>query len=141
MGSAMDASIRSSSLHDLSHLGMRLVIGVFFIVHSQAKFGSGFGQFLSSLGISPELAVPVGLLELLGGILLIIGILSRIASSLIAVDMLGAIIYVKKVRMFSGNQGIELELLALAMLLSVIILGPGRLSIAHAVKKIPRILH
>ncbi len=136
----MDAALRTHTLHDLSHFGLRLVVGVFFMVHSQAKFGSGFGQFLSSLGLPPEMAILVGLLELVGGALLVVGVLSRIASSIIAIDMVGAIVYVKKLRAFSGNQGIELELLALIILLTIVVLGPGRISISHIAKKIPRFL-
>lgn len=134
------AELRTHKIHDLSHFGLRLVVGVFFMVHSQLKFGSGFGQFLSSLGLPSEMAILVGLLELIGGALLIIGVLSRMASSLIAIDMLGAIVYVKKIKAFSGNQGIELELLAFIILLTIIVLGPGRISIAHIIKKIPRFL-
>ncbi len=135
-----EAVLRTHVLHDLSHFGLRLVVGVFFIVHSQLKFGSGFGQFLSSIGLPAEMAILIGLLELIGGACLIVGILSRISSSLIAIDMLGAIIYVKKLKAFSGNQGVELELLALIILLTVIVLGPGRISLSHAIKKIPRFL-
>ncbi|MDE1829675.1 MAG: DoxX family protein [Thaumarchaeota archaeon] len=136
-----DAELRTHKLHDLSHFGLRLVVGVFFMVHSQMKFGSGFGQFLSSLGLPSEMAILVGLLELIGGVLLIIGVLSRIASGLIAIDMLGAIVYVKKIKAFSGNQGVELELLAFIILLTIVVLGPGRISLAHILKKIPRFLH
>jgi putative oxidoreductase len=135
-----EATLRTHILHDITHFGLRIVVGVFFMVHSQMKFGSGFGKFLSSLGLPAEMAVLIGLLELLGGIFLIVGVLSRIASSLIAIDMLGAIIYVKKLKSFSGNDGIELELLAFIILLTMIVLGPGRISISHIAKKIPRFL-
>ena len=135
-----DATLRTHVLHDLSHFGLRIVVGVFFMVHSQLKFGSGFGKFLSGVGLPAELGVLVGLLELIGGALLVVGVLSRIASSLIAIDMLGAIIYVKKLKAFSGNEGIELELLAFIILLTIIVLGPGRVSISNIAKKIPRFL-
>ena len=135
-----DATLRTHRLHDLSHFGLRLVVGVFFMVHSQVKFGSGFGQFLSSLGLPSEMAVLVGLLELVGGAALIIGVLSRIASGIIAIDMLGAMVYVKKLRAFSGNQGVELELLAFIILLTIVVLGPGRISLAHIMKRVPRFL-
>ena len=135
-----DASLKTHVLHDLSHFGLRIVVGVFFMVHSQLKFGSGFGKFLSGIGLPAELGILVGLLELIGGALLVVGVLSRIASSLIAIDMLGAIIYVKKLKAFSGNEGIELELLAFIILLTIIVLGPGRVSISNIAKKIPRFL-
>ena len=136
----MDATLRTHKFHDLSHFGLRLVVGVFFMVHSQLKFGSGFGGFLQSVGIPAEMALLIGLLELIGGALLIVGVLSRIASTLLAIDMLGAIVYVKKIQSFSGKNGVELELLAFIILLTVIVLGPGRISLSHIVRKIPRFL-
>jgi putative oxidoreductase len=136
----MDANLRTHRIHDLSHFGLRIVVGVFFIVHSQMKFGSGFGGFLQSEGLPPEMAILIGLLESIGGILLIVGVLSRIASALIAIDMLGAIIYVKKAQSFSGKNGIELELLAFIILITIMVLGPGRISLSHLIKKIPRFL-
>lgn len=127
-------------MHDISHFGLRLVVGVFFMVHSQVKFGAGFGHFLSGIGLPPEMSVPVGLLELVGGAFLVAGILTRIAGGILAIDMLGAIIYVKKLKAFSGTQGVELELLAFIILLTVAVLGPGRISVAHIAKKVPRFL-
>jgi putative oxidoreductase len=136
----MNANLRTHLLHDISHFGLRLVVGVFFIVHSQLKFSSGFGGFLQSLGLPTEMAPLIGLLELIGGSLLVIGVLSRITSALLAIDMLGAIMYVKKMQDFSGKNGIELELLAFIILLTVIVLGPGRISLSHIIKKVPRFL-
>ena len=136
----VDANLRTHRLHDLSHFGLRIVVGVFFIVHSQMKFSSGFGGFLASIGLPAELGMLVGLLELIGGALLIVGVLSRISSSLIAINMLGAIVYVKKAKAFSGMGGVELELLSFIILITIIVLGPGRISISHIVKKIPRFL-
>jgi len=136
----MDANLRTNRIHDISHFGLRIVVGVFFIVHSQMKFGNGFGGFLQTLGLPSEMAILIGLLELVGGALLIIGVLTRIASTLLAIDMLGAIVYVKRMQEFSGKNGVELELLAFVILLTIIVLGPGRISISHIIKKIPRFL-
>ena len=136
----MDATLKTNKLHDLSHFGLRLVVGIFFLVHSQLKFGSGFGGFLQNLGIPAEMGPLIGSLELIGGILLIVGILSRIASSFLVIDMLGAIIYVKKMQAFSGKNGVELELLALVILLMILVLGPGRISLSQLIKKIPRFM-
>ena len=135
-----EASIRTHKLHDLSHFGLRLVVGVFFMVHSIMKFDPQFQGFITSVGLPGEMALLVGLLELIGGFLLIIGVLSRIASALLAIDMFGAIVYIKKAESFSGKNGVELELLAFIILLTVMVLGPGRISISHIAKKIPRIL-
>lgn len=135
-----ETTFRHHILHDLSHFGLRLVVGIFFIVHSIMKFNPQFQSFLTSMGLPGEMSILIGLLELVGGILLVVGVLSRIASALLAIDMLGAIVYVKKIESFSGKNGIELELLAFIILLTVIVLGPGRISISQIVRKIPRFL-
>ena len=135
-----EARIKESKLHDIAHFGIRSVAGVLFMVHSTGKFNPGFSNFFVNVGLPPELQFPIGILELLGGILLVLGILTRISSSLLVIEMLGVIIFIKKLKSFSGQGGAELELIALAILLVLIVTGPGRVSISHLVKKIPRFL-
>jgi len=135
-----EAKIKESKLHDFAHFGIRSVAGVLFIVHSTAKFNPGFSNFLTGMGLPPEMQLPIGILELFGGVLLALGILTRITSSLLAIEMLGVIIFIKKLKSFSGQGGAELELLVFAILLVLIVAGPGRVSISHIVKKIPRFL-
>lgn len=137
----VDATLRTHKLHDLSHFGLRISVGVLFIVHSLGKFDTGAGGFFSSVGLPSEMAPLIGLLELIGGMLLIAGVLTRIASSLLAIEMLVVMVYLKKLQSFSGKNGLELELLIFVILLTVITLGPGRISLSHAVKKLPRFLH
>jgi len=110
------------------------------MVHSLGKFDSGTGGFFSSIGLPAEMAPLIGLLELLGGALLVAGVLTRIAASLVAIEMLTIMVYVKKLQSFSGKNGLELELLIFVVLLTVIVLGPGRISISHIAKKIPRFM-
>ena len=137
----VDATLRTHKLHDLSHFGLRISVGVMFIVHSLGKFDSGTGGFFSSIGLPSEMAPLIGLLELIGGVLLIAGVLTRIASSLLAIEMLIVMVYLKKLQSFSGKNGLEFELVIFVILLTVIVLGPGRISISHVVKKLPRFLH
>ncbi len=133
-----DATLHTHRLHDLSHFGLRISVGVSLMVHSLGKFDSGTGGFFSSIGLPSEMAPLIGLLELMGGVLLIAGILTRVAASLVAIEMLTIMVYVKRLQSFSGKNGLELELLIFAVLLTIIVLGPGRISISHIVKKIPR---
>ena len=84
----------------------------------------------------------MALAEIIPGILLIIGVLNRIASSLLSIIMLGAIFHVKKAANFTGASGsYEFDLILLAANLTIITMGPGRISVAHIAKKIPRFLH
>ena len=54
--------------------------------------------------------------------------------------MLGAIFLVKGASSLTGDSGYEFDLILLAASLVVIVSGPGRVSISHLIKKIPRVL-
>ena len=137
-----EAVFRENKLHDIAFLGLRTTVGVIFIVAGSGKFAPGFLNFLNgSLGLPVELQFPIALAETIGGIVLIIGILTRISSSILSVIMLGAIFYVKGASNFNGQGAYQYDLLLLAVNLVIIVAGPGRFSIAHVVKKMPRFLH
>ncbi len=93
------------------------------------------------MGLPAEMQIPIALAELVPGILLIIGVLSRLSASLISIIMLGAIFMVKGASSITGKGGVELDLILLAVALVIMIVGPGRISLAHAIKKLPRCLH
>ena len=135
-----EAKFRESKLHDIVHFGVRVVVGTIFIAHSLGKFNPGFVGFLNQIGIPAEMQFFVALGEFVPGILLIIGVLTRISASILSVIMLGAIFHVKHASNLTGQGGFELELLLLVSNLSVIVAGPGRVSLSHIIKKIPRFL-
>jgi len=137
----MTVELSTSKLHDVAHMGMRATIGVIFIVHGFGKFGNpGFGGWISSMGIPAEMQIPIALAEFIPGIFLIFGIFTRISSSLLSIVMLGAIFLVKGASSLTGEGGYELDLILLAACLVIIVSGPGRISISHLIKKIPRVL-
>ena len=137
----MTVELSASKLHDVAHMGMRATIGVIFIVHGFGKFGNpGFGGWISSMGIPAEMQIPIALAEFIPGIFLIFGIFTRISSSLLSIVMLGAIFLVKGASSLTGEGGYELDLILLAACLVIIVSGPGRISISHLIKKIPRVL-
>ena len=77
---------------------LRIVLGIALVVHGWDKLSGGVGGvagFFGTLGIpAPGLmAWVVTIVELVGGILLIVGFLTQIAGILIALDMLGAILF------------------------------------------------
>ena len=135
-----EAKFRERKLHDIVHFGVRVVVGTIFIAHSLGKFNPGFVGFLNQIGIPAEMQFFVALGEFVPGILLIIGVLTRISASILSVIMLGAIFHVKHASNLTGQGGFELELLLLVSNLSVIVAGPGRVSLSHIIKKIPRFL-
>ncbi|NOJ32991.1 MAG: DoxX family protein [Candidatus Nitrosocosmicus sp.] len=135
-----EAIIRNSIFQDITHFGIRITIGAIFIAHSLGKFESSFAENLPNMGLPAEMQIPIALAELVPGILLIIGGLTRISASLLSIVMLGAIFVAKGAQSFAGRGGVEFETLILAGCLLIIVIGPGRMSISYILKKIPRIL-
>ncbi len=137
-----EAGIHNTKLNDITNFGIRATIGVIFILHGSGKLNPGFVGFLTErLGFPPEMQIPIALAETIPGILLITGIFTRISASMLAIVMLGAIFYVKKATSLTGEGGFEFDLILLASILVVITAGPGRISLAHVIKKLPRCLH
>jgi putative oxidoreductase len=92
-------NVRQTAPYGLALL--RIALGIAFLLHGWAKLSggvdgvAGVGDFFGGLGIpAPGLmAWIVTLVEVVGGILLIVGFLTQIAGILLALDMLGVIIF------------------------------------------------
>ena len=136
-----DAVFRQNKLADIAFMGLRSAIGVIFIAHGMMKFNPGFAGFLGNMGLPAEMQIPIALAEVVPGILLIIGVLSRISAGMLSVIMMGAIFHVKGAKSLTGDGGFELDLILLASCLVIIVAGPGRVSLANIIKKIPRPIH
>ena len=137
----IEAKLSENKLHDLTHWGLRASIGVVFIVHSLKKFDPAWQEWLITIGLPPEMQLPIALAEFIGGVLLVVGVLTRISAAVFSVILLGAIFHIRWENGFLISQGgWEWDLVMLAVTLSIIVAGPGRVSIAHIVKKIPRFL-
>jgi putative oxidoreductase len=64
------------------------------------------------MGLPPELAIPIGVLEVVGGFAILVGLLTRIASILFIIVMIGALM-TKISEGFVG--GYELDLLLMSV--------------------------
>ncbi|NUK29368.1 DoxX family protein [Parageobacillus sp. VR-IP] len=97
---------------------IRLVLGIILLVHGFTKFQGGIENtagFFSSIGLPGFLAYLVGEVELIGGILLILGLGTRIIAGAFAAIMVGAIFTVKLKSGFVGGYEFELALLAMSL--------------------------
>ncbi len=121
-------------------LALRLPIGITFMAHGAQKlfgwFGGygleGTGQWMASIGLTPGylMALMAGSSEFFGGLLLIIGLLIRPTSAVLAFTMLMAIVTVHLDNgLFMSNNGYEFGLALLAATISLTISGAGKLSI------------
>ena len=127
--SAYRSYMVSKKLLMFGPLPIRILAGITFIAHGLPKFEniSGTQGFFGSVGLPPELAIPIGLLEVIGGIFLLVGVVTRIAAALFIIEMIGATLLVKISKGFVG--GYELELLLMAICISILLTGPGRISV------------
>jgi putative oxidoreductase len=114
---------------------LRIMIGITFLAHrvsSLADFGQVQG-FVGRMGLPPEFAFVIATLEIGGAITMFAGVLTRITAVLYIIMMLGTTFVVKFSRGFVG--GFEVDLLLLVMAVSLLITGPGRISIEWDVLK------
>ncbi len=90
---------------------------------------------MSGLGIWPPqmAAIVVTLVEFVGGILLIIGLFTRWAALLLAVDMLMAILTVHLRNGFFMPSGFEYPLTLLGTTVALALIGPGEVSVEQRV--------
>lgn len=123
--------------NDAGAVVLRVILGLTFFIHGLSKFQGGIGNtvgFFESLGILGFLAYVVAIIELIGGIMLILGIGTRIVSGLFVVIMLGAIFTVKLSAGFLGDgqmAGYELELALLAMAIFLAIANSTSFSLGN----------
>jgi putative oxidoreductase len=110
---------------------VRVVTGLFFVSTSLGKFFDYSSEVDDFRGFEvpwPEVAVPlVGVVELVGGLLLVVGLLTRPAALALAFNMVGALATAGRV------EGGDFHLVyAPALLIAMLFLlwsGPGRWSV------------
>lgn len=116
----------------------RIFCGVVFIVHGTPKIFNlqGAADLFAGMGFPGWMAIPIAMLEFFGGILLVVGFVTRILAGLFAIEMAVAAVKVHLPHGFDvyhfGDpmaRGYEYVLALIVLLLVVILLGPGPLSV------------
>ena len=120
---------------------VRIITGIVFAAHGYQKFfvfglDGATGAF-TQMGIpAPAITAPlVAIVELFGGIALIIGLLTRLAALGLAINMLGAIFLVRLKGGFFAPNGAEFELVLCIACLALVIGGAGALSVDDAIAR------
>ena len=136
--------------NDVALTILRVVLGTVFFAHGAQKMLGWFGGFgfhgtmgfFTNMGMPAPLAFLIICTEFFGGLGLIVGLLTRIASFGIACLMVGAIFMVHLQNGFfmnwMGNQkgeGFEYHLLVLAMAAALLLRGAGAFSLDRALSK------
>ncbi|OGX46195.1 MAG: hypothetical protein A3G38_01720 [Omnitrophica WOR_2 bacterium RIFCSPLOWO2_12_FULL_51_8] len=122
---------------DLALLVLRICLAVVFLGHGlQAAFGifggpgiNGFSQMLAGLGFKPALfwAYIGAYTELISGLLLLVGLFTRLAAALILIFMLVAALTVHVSKgFFIQSGGFEYNFVLSCVSIALIMLGAGK---------------
>jgi putative oxidoreductase len=135
-----------SAMAGWAPLFVRLTLGIVFVAHGADKLFGSFGgggfnstvDMMHSLHMEPAnfFAWLAGGGELLGGILVFLGLLTRFGGFLIANTMVVAIVSVHlQAGLFARDGGFEYPLVALGAALALICSGSGKLSLGSLLCK------
>ncbi len=126
-------------------LVVRIVLGVLFIYHGVDKVDAGLENVeaaFDSWGV-PAAAIAaraVAVFEIVGGVALIVGLATRVIAAAFIVQLIGALVYVKQDLGILSSQpmpGAELDLAYLGGLVTLLLLGPGWLSVDERIRLEP----
>jgi putative oxidoreductase len=129
----------SSLAGDVAVLVARVVLGVVLLAHGWQKvFSYGFAGVTatfakSGVPLPPVSAAYASAVELVGGVLLVLGALTSVVGVLVVLDMLGAYTFVHAGHgVFAESGGWELVAVIAVGALLLAASGPGRFSVDHA---------
>jgi len=119
------------------YLGVGLFVkGLYFLMHKEEMqtLLQGADNVVFAQGAVAHYVIPV---HLVGGLLLAIGLLTRLAALIQMPILIGAVCYVwlPKVLFFEQRQGLEFATLVLFLLALIFIYGGGRLSVDNLITK------
>jgi putative oxidoreductase len=136
MSSLRAASARDSAGIDAALLVLRLVLGLLILLHGLSKLPpppTGIAGAIAQAGLPGALAYGVYLGEIVGPVLIIIGVWTRVGALLIAANMIVALLLVHSGDLFhmgkSGGYALELQAIYLFTAIALALTGAGRYSV------------
>lgn len=118
----------------------RVVLGILFLTHGIDKLHMGLSNveaWFNSIGVPGVLAYVVATIELVGGVMLIIGIFTRYVSAIFVMMLIGAIFTTKLSIGLLGNgqmAGYELDLSFIVIAIYLIVAERSPLSLDYLFK-------
>ena len=126
-------------------LPLRIAVGLVFLMHGAQKLFvfrlDGTADIMGKLGLPlPLLAAAVVIMvELLGGLGILLGGFARLAGALLAFEMVVAILVARLAGGFFAPYGYEFELTLLGACLTFAFNGPGRMSLEEIWRRSPTV--
>ena len=127
------------STESLGKLILRLTVGILLLFHGVHKLLTGIGfieQMVSVHHLPSMLAYGVYLGEILGPLLVILGVFTRIGAALIVINMIAAVLLAGMGQLVAlgpmGGYALELEAFYLFGAVAIFLLGAGGLSLGGA---------
>jgi putative oxidoreductase len=121
-------------LQPLALFVMRLTLGAVMVGHGYSKVFGGLHhhvQFVASLGLPGWSAYFSAFAEFFGGLLVIIGLFTRVAAFAICVDLCVAILKVHLHKGLMGPGGYEFPLAVATLAFALIFFGGGSIAFDH----------
>jgi putative oxidoreductase len=127
-------------LQPLALLLMRLALGAIMVAHGYHKVFGGLqhhAQMVASLGLPAWLGYVSAFTEFFGGLLILVGLFTRVAALGVCLDLFVAI---WKVHLHNGligspdRPGYEFALAAFALAFAIIFFGGGPIAIDHILR-------
>ena len=119
-------------LHPLALLALRVALGIIMIAHGYPKVFGGLSEHVhhvSNLGLPGWMACCSAAAEFFGGILLLVGLFTRVAALAIFINMTVAIWKVHWKNGLLGNGGYQFPLALAAIALALIFFGAGPIAL------------
>ncbi len=124
---------RLEKLEPLALLLLRWAVGITFICHGYPKLAHTpeWTQAFIHMGFPSYFAYIAGVVETFGGLLLILGLFTRIAGFFLAGEMLVAFLRVDLPHVSMGNSQLSMVLAAAAF--TFLVIGAGTIALDHAI--------
>ena len=122
------------ALQPLGLLVLRLALGIIFVYHGYPKLahaGGGMQGYFVQHGLPGYFVYLAGILETFGGALLILGLFTRAAAFLLAIEMGVAICKVHSANGYLAVRDYEFPMIVGAACLALATVGAGLLSADH----------
>jgi len=120
---------------DLGKLLLRLTLGILMLLHGVGKITAGPGAILglmAKIGVPPVLGYLVYVGEVVAPLLLIVGLWTRPAALVVAINMIAAVLLVHSAQLGeltrTGGWALELQGFYFFTAIAIALLGAGRFS-------------